>query len=244
MAYQQYGSEGYGSQQSASMSPVINATEEDRVAFLIRVYQHLALAVAAFVAFETILFVTGAAEGMYDMLVRSGGAAWLAVLGGFMIVQWFASKSVANLDNPAAQYGGLFGIAGAQSLIFAPFLYQVFEIKGGGTVLSAAAVTGIGFALLTLVAFVTRRDLDFMRPIIMWGFGAAMLLIIGGVLFGFELGLFFSVAMVALSGGSILYQTQNIVRRYPTWAHVAAAVALFSSLMTMFWYILRIFSRR
>lgn len=254
MAYQQNGSQPnvprqYGSQQSGAMrgglmDPVINASEEDRVSFIIRVYQHLALAVAAFIALETVLFMTGAAQGMYEWLVRSGGASWLLIMGGVMVMQWFASKSVANLDNPAAQYGGLFGMAAAQALIFAPFLYQVFNVKGGGTVASAAVVTGVGFVILSVVAFITRRDLSFIRPIVMWGFGAALLLIIGGTIFGFELGLVFSVGMVALSGGAILYQTQDIVRRYPTWAHIAASVALFSSLMTMFWYILRIFSRR
>lgn len=245
MAYQQGSNRnsGFGSMTS-TMTPVIHASEEDRASFLVKVYQHLALAVAAFVGIETILFVTGVAEGIHNFLARSGGGAWLLILGGFMVVNWFASQSVNKLDNPAAQYGGLFGIAGAQSLIFAPFLYQVFEYNGAGTVASAAAVTGIGFAALTLVAFVTRRDLEFMRPLIMWGFVSAGVLIVGAILFGFNLGLFFSVAMVALSGASILYQTQNIIRRYPTWAYVGAAVALFGSLMTMFWYILRIFSRR
>ncbi len=231
-------------QQSPSMTPVINASEEDRAAFLVKVYQHLALAVAAFVGFETILFMTGAAQAIHEFLARSGGASWLLILGGFMVINWFASQSVHKLDNPAAQYGGLFGIAFAQSFIFAPFLYQVFQIKGAGTVASAAVVTGIGFAGLTIVAFVTRKDLSFLRPIVMWGFMAALVLIIGGAIFGFHLGVIFSVVMVALSGASILYQTQNIVRRYPTWAYVGAAVALFGSLMTMFWYILRIFSRR
>ncbi len=226
------------------MTPVINATEEDRAAFLVRVYQHLALAVAAFVGFETILFVTGVAEAIHSFLVRTGGVAWLAILGAFMVANWFAAQSVNKLDNPSAQYGGLFGIAGAQALIFAPFLYQVFSYNGAGTVASAAVVTGIGFVGLSVVAFVTRRDLSFLRPLVMWGFMAALVLIVAGVIFGFQLGVVFSVAMVGLSGASILYQTQNIIRRYPTWAHVGAAVALFGSLMTMFWYILRIFSRR
>lgn len=239
MAYQQ--SPNYGS----TMTPVINATEEDRASFLVKVYQHLALAVAAFVAIETVLFMTGVAEAMYDYFARGGGAKWLMLMGGFMVINWFASQSVAKLDNPAAQYGGLFGIAGAQSLIFAPFLYQVFNTQGGTSdVVSAAVVTALGFVGLSAVAFVTRRDLSFLRPLVMWGFMAAFVLIIAGVLFGFDLGVVFSVGMVGLSGASILYQTQSIIRRYPTWAYVGAAVALFGSLMTMFWYILRIFSRR
>ena len=69
---------------------------------------------------------------------------------------------------------------------------------------------------------------------------AAMVLILGAVLFGFQLGIWFSVAMIALAGGSILYQTQNIIRRYPVQAHVAASLTLFTSVMMLFWYVLRL----
>lgn len=228
----------------ADMTPVIELDESTRSAFLVRVYQHLGLAVVAFVIFETLLFMTGAAEFMYDFLVRSGGVAWLAILGGFMVVNMLSSKAAHNLENPSAQYGGLFGLAAAEAVIFAPFLYYVFNTDGAGTVASAAFVTAIGFGGLTAVGMLTRSDLSFLRPMIMWGGVSALVLIVASAIFGFNLGIIFSVAMVALAGASILYQTQTIIRRYPAWAHVGAAVSLFASLMMMFWYILRIFSRR
>jgi FtsH-binding integral membrane protein len=46
--------------------------------------------------------------------------------------------------------------------------------------------------------------------------------------------------MIALAGGSILYQTQTIIRRYPAEAYVGAAVQLFASVMLLFWYVLRL----
>lgn len=228
-----------------TMTPVINAPEEERAAFLVRVYQHVGLAVAAFIAFETVLFMTPVAQAMYEFFAESG-VAWLALLGVFMIANWFASNSVQKLDDPGAQYMGLFAMAAAYSVLFAPFLYYVFKINpdGGSDVWAAAVVTGVMFAALSVVGFVTRRDLSFLRPIVMWGFVAAFGLIVVSVIFGMQLGLLFSVAMVALAGAAILYQTQTIVRHYPAWAHVGAAVALFGSLMTMFWYVLRIFSSR
>jgi len=227
-------------------TPVIHADEETRSRFLVKVYQHLGLAVLAFIAIEAVLFAAGIAEGLYDFLARSGGVAWLLILGGFTIVNMIASRSAHQLGNPTAQYGALFAMAGAEALIFAPFLYYVFNAtdSGSATVVSAAIITLVGFAALTVVAMTTRKDLSFLRPILLWGAIAAIGLIVVGVVFGFTLGPIFSLAMIALAGASILYQTQQIIRQYPEWAYVGAAVGLFGSLMMMFWYVLRLLSRR
>jgi uncharacterized protein len=227
------------------LQPVATLEAEERGAFLIRVYQHLAAAVVAFVLFETLLFATGLAESIYDLVAGSSGA-WLLVLGGFMVVNWLASSAAHDVLNPARQYAGLYGLAAAEALIFAPFLYYVFNVQGGGavTVGSAAVVTAIGFGALTMVGLVTRADLSFIRPLLLWGGVMALVLIGAALLFGLELGVWFSVAMIGLAGASILYQTQAIMRRYPADAHVGAAVQLFASVMMLFWYVLRLFSRR
>jgi FtsH-binding integral membrane protein len=230
-----------------TMTPVIHADEQTRSRFLVKVYQHLGLAVLAFIAIEALFFATGIAEGIYNFLAASGGVAWLLILGGFTIVNVIASKSAHQLDNPTAQYGALFAMSAAEALIFAPFLYYVFNrpgVDGTTSVVSAAIVTLVGFAALTAVAMPTRKDLSFLRPMLMWGFIVAMGLIVAAVIFSFELGPLFSIAMIALAGASILYQTQQIVRRYPEWAYVGAAVSLFASLMMMFWYVLQLFTRR
>jgi uncharacterized protein len=139
-------------------------------------------------------------------------------------------------------------MAAGQSLIFAPFLHYVFNENpsgdGAATVGAAAVITAMGFVGLSAVAFTTRRDLSFLRPILMWGFVCALVLIVAAVLFGLDLGVWFSLAMIALAGGAILYQTQTMLRRYPSEAYVGAAVQLFASVMLLFWYVLRLFSRR
>lgn len=221
--------------------PVATQDEATRSDFVVRVYQHLLLAVAAFIGFETLLIASGAAKGIYDFLAKAS-AAWLLILGGFMIVNWLATTAAHDVLNPSRQYGGLFAMAGAEALIFSPFLYYMFKVQGDGstTVWAAAAVTALGFAGLSGVAYTTRKDLSFIRPMLMWGFVVALVLIVGAVLFGFALGVWFSVAMIALAGGSILYQTQNIMRRYPSEAYVGAAVQLFAAVMLLFWYVLRL----
>ena len=230
---------------STPVQPVATLEAEARSAFLVKVYQHLLGAVVAFVLFETLLFATGAAEALYD-LISGSGPTWLLILGGFMVVNWMATSAAHDLWNPARQYGGLFGLAAAEAVIFAPFLYIVFNVEGGGTatVASAAVVTAIGFGGLTAVGLFTRTDLSFIRPLMLWGGVMALVLIVAALLFGLELGVWFSLAMIGLAGGSILYQTQTILRQYPEEAYVGAAVQLFASVMMLFWYVLRLFMRR
>lgn len=224
-------------------SPVATLDEQTRADFVVRVYQHLLAAVVAFIAFETLLFNLGGAKALYELVSGSGGA-WLLILGGFMLVNWIATSAAHDILNPSRQYAGLFAMAGAEALIFAPFLYYLFRVENDGatSVGIAAAITVAGFAGLTLVAFTTRKDLSFLRPMLMWGGISALLLILAAVIFGMELGVWFSVAMIALAGASILYQTQNMLRRYPSEAYVGAAVQLFGSVMLLFWYVLRLVS--
>jgi hypothetical protein len=221
--------------------PVATLDDAARSAFITRVYQHLLLAVGAFVLFEALLINLGVAEAMWDFFASSS-AAWLLLLGGFMVVSWLATSAAHDVLDPSRQYAGLFGLAAAEALIFAPFLHYFFEVQpnGGSTVVAAALITAAGFAGLTAVAFVTRRDLSFLRPLLLWGGVSALVLIGAAILFGLSLGIWFSVAMIALAGGSILYTTQTIIRRYPEEAYVGASVQLFASVMLLFWYVLRL----
>jgi FtsH-binding integral membrane protein len=224
---------------SLAMQPVATRDDTTRADFIVRVYQHLMAAIVAFVAIETLLIMTGVAEKIYDFL---SGGSWLLILGLFMVIQWMATSAAHDILNPQRQYLGLFGMAFGEALIFAPFLHYVFEIADDGatSVGVAAVITALGFAGLSAVAFTTRTDLSFMRPLLIWGGVAAMLLIVAAILFGFALGVWFSVAMIAFAGGAILYQTQTIMRRYPAEAYVGAAVQLFASVMLLFWYVLRL----
>jgi FtsH-binding integral membrane protein len=223
-------------------TPVATLDEVARGEFITRVYQHLLVAIGAFIAFEALLINLGAAEAMWDFFAGSSGA-WLLLLGGFMVVNWLATTAAHDILVPSRQYAGLFGMAAAQALIFAPFLHYFLRVRaddGTSLVVAAAIITVAGFAGLSAVAFLTRRDLSFLRPMLLWGGVSALVLIAAAVLFGLELGIWFSVAMIALAGASILYQTQNILRRYPAEAYVGASVQLFASVMLLFWYVLRL----
>ena len=120
---------------------------------------------------------------MEDFFLRGGGGRWLLLLGGVMVANAFVSKAATDLLNPQRQYFGLFGSALIEAIIFAPFLsYVLSQDDGADTLLQAAVITGIGFAILTGIGLFTKADLSWMRPIMMWGFGLAILAIIGGVI--------------------------------------------------------------
>jgi FtsH-binding integral membrane protein len=71
----------------------------------------------------------------------------------------------------------------------------------------------------------------------------ALLLIVTGVAFGFDLGALFSVGMVGFAGAAILYDTSNILRYFPADRYVSASLQLFTSVMLLFWYVLSLFLR-
>jgi FtsH-binding integral membrane protein len=220
--------------------PVIQLGEQSRGAFVSRTYTHLFCAISAFTLIEIFLFKTGMAETIARALL---GVNWLFVLGGFVLVSWLASRAAHTATGKGVQYAALAGFVVAEAIIFVPLLF-IANSAAPGVITSAAAVTFAGFVGLSLVAFYTRKDFSFLRGVLMWGGIIALILIVAGVIFGFQLGTYFSVAMIALAGGAILYDTSNILHHYPEDRYVAAALQLFASVALMFWYVLRLFLSR
>jgi hypothetical protein len=222
--------------------PVSDADIDTRSTFLSRTYLHLVIAIMAFTGIEVVLFQTGLALPMAKAMLST---SWLLVLGGFVVVNWFASRTAMTAESLLAQYAALAVFVVAEAIIFVPLLTLAF-VAAPGAIASAAWVTLLGFGGLTAVVFVTRKDFSFLRGVLFWAGIMAMVTIVAGVIFGFELGTFFSVAMVAFAGAAILYDTSNVLHHYPEDRYVGAALQLFASVALMFWYVLRLFlsSRR
>lgn len=220
--------------------PVAAASVDERAGFIVRTYLHVAGAIALFTAIEVVLFTTGVAVPLAQGMLS---VPWLLILGGFMVVSWLASRAAHRATTPGVQYAALVGFVAAEALLFVPLLV-IASLQAPGVIESAAGVTLLGCAGLTVVAFVTRKDFSFLRGVLAWGGIVALLLIVAAVLFGFELGTWFSVGMIAFAGGAVLYDTSNILHHYPSDRHVGAALALFASIALMFWYVLRLFLSR
>jgi len=211
-----------------------------RAKFVSRTYAHLLGAISAFILIEVFLFRTGLAEMLAKTML---GVSWLVILGGFLLVSWLASRTAHWAASKSAQYIALGCYVLAEALLFVPLLYIADKIAPGA-VTSAAAVTFAAFACLTAVVFLTGKDFSFLRGLLCWGGIVALALIVAGVVFGFQLGTFFSIAMVAFAGAAILYDTSNVLHRFPEDRYVAAALELFASVALMLWYVLRLFLSR
>ncbi|MCC6357158.1 MAG: US12 family protein [Phycisphaerales bacterium] len=208
-----------------------------RADFLLKTYLTLFGAIVAFVLLEVAMFKSGIADQILSALV---GTHWLLVLGAFMLVSWFASRMAHAAKSKLTQTAGLAFYVAAISIIFVPLLWYANRVAPG-VIASAAIVTLGGFGLLTATVLLTRADFSFLRGIVFWGFTVALLLIVGSAIFGFQLGMFFSVAMVALAGASILYSTSTILHTYDDDRYIGAALQLFADVAIMFMYVLRIF---
>ena len=223
-------------QQDAILPAVVTGRSE----FINRTYMHLAGAILGFIGIEVALFTSGLAMPIATAMLN---VSWLAVLGAFMVVAWGGSHVAHRAVSKKAQYMALAAFVFAEAIIFVPLLVIAFAVSPA-LVQNAALFTLAGFGALTGVAFYTGKDFSFLRSLLIWGGVSALGLIVLGVIMGFHLGTYFSVAMIALAGASILYDTSKVIHDYPDDRYVAAALELFSSVALLFWYVLRLLMSR
>jgi len=222
-----------------------NALPANRAQFIRKTYMLLAVAIAAFIGVEAFLFSTPFGGMIAYGILGTGGIGWLVVLGLFMLVSYIANNWAVSTTSTAQQYLGLGIYIIAEAIIFVPLLFIAKSYSADQFVIMKAGVVTIGLFLgITATVFITRSDFSFLAPILTIGGFAALGFIVASLIFGFTLGNVFAFIMVAFAGTAILYQTSNVLHRFRTDQHVAAALVLFASVALLFWYILRIFSSR
>lgn len=220
------------------------ASVDQRVAFVRSTYLHLMVAIAAFVLIDAFIIMVFGQRLEPLVLWVAQGWHWLLFLGGFMAVSWVADAWAHHGTSRQMQYLGLSLYVLAEALLFVPLLY-IADRFAPGAIQSAGIVTLVVFGGLTATVFVTKADFSFLRMALAIGGFAALALIVVSIGFGLPiLGTWFSIAMVVLASGYILYTTSNILHHYRTDQPVAAALALFASVALLFWYILQLFMNR
>jgi hypothetical protein len=221
------------------LAPVSELAVANRSDFIWKCYAHVVGAILAFAAIEVYFFQSGIAASIAAPMLNN----WLLVLGAFMLAGWGASHVAHRVQSKNAQYAALGAFIFLEALIFAPMLY-IANATAPGVIDSAAGVTVLGSIGLITTAMITRKDFSFLRGLMVWGFILAMVGIVASLIFGFELGTWFSIAMIGFAGAAVLYDTSNIMHHYPEDKYVAASMALFASIALMFWYVLRLFMSR
>jgi len=228
--------------------PAAMAEQSARATFIRRVYVHVFGAVLLFTGIEAAVFNLVPEEtlrGTMSMLL-GGRFGWLAVIGAFMAASWLAQSLANSESSKAMQYVGLFIYVFAQALIFVPLLY-IAQRTAPGTIPAAGMLTLLIFGGLTTFVVLTKADFSGWGQYLWWAGIAAMAVVVAGIFFNFNLGLWFAAAMVALASAYILYDTSNILFKYRTDQYVSASLALFASITTLFYYLIRLlmaFNRR
>jgi FtsH-binding integral membrane protein len=220
---------------------VSQASQADRADFYKRTYLHVAIAILAFMVVES--FLLQLVPGEIISMMFGGKFVWLFIIGLFWLGSFIANKFAFSLSR-SAQYFGLGLYVMLEAIIFLPVLYIAASYTGGDVIMQAGIITLSMFGGLTALVFMSGYDFSFMRTGIIIGGFISLGLIVGGAIFGFNLGLWFSVGMVVLASASILYQTSQIKDTYTTEQYVGAALQIFASVMLLFWYILRILMSR
>lgn len=218
---------------------VAQSPAEQKAEFIQKTYQHLALAILAFVGIEALLLNTPGIEDLVRTMM-GGRWSWFIVLALFMLVSHVATRWAQSSTSLSQQYLGLGLYVVAEAVIFVPLLF-IAQAYAPDVIPKAAVVTLVTFGGLTAIVFTTKANFGFLGGILSVAGMAALGAIGISLLFGFNLGTWFSVIMVVFAGGAIVYQTSNILHEYRPGQHVAAALALFASVALMFWYVLRIF---
>ena len=228
--------QGYGRQQggawgSFGAETAARAGVEERMSFIRKVY---ALFFAA-----TLFAIVGVGVGFAFPALMIGVARhpWLtffALIGGVMGAQ--AVRLVPGLNLLA-----LFAFTTLTGVIISPLIAIYTQLNPASIVQAGVLTVGI-FGGLTAYVFVSKKDFSFMRGMVVTGLivvilaGALNIFLVGSSAFAFAI----SCAALLLFSGFVLYDTSNIIRRYPVNEYVAGALSLYLDAFNIFLALLRI----
>ncbi len=158
---------------------------------------------------------------------------FLVMIGGVMGAQ--AVRHVRGLNLAA-----LFGFTTLTGVVISPLIAVILQINPGSILAAGVLTVGI-FGGLTAYVFVSKKDFSFMRGMVMTGLIVVILAGVVNIFLGSgALGFAVAAATLLLFAGFVLYDTSNIIRRYPTNEYVAGALSLYLDAFNIFLALLRI----
>jgi uncharacterized protein len=217
----------------------------DRVAFLRKTYGHLGVALIAFAAITGGMMRFAPEFSLsFSRWAFSGRWNWMLVIGAFMLVGWLAERLAMSETSRGLQYVGLGIFIVAEAMILQPILWFLlvrFGASGMTSIIGEATIITLAiFVGLTLTVFLTKKDFSFLRGFLTVCSFGVLGVILASIVIGFSLGAIFCGFVILLMAGYILFQTSLIMKAFPPTAYVAAALMLFSTIATLFWYVLQL----
>ncbi len=159
--------------------------------------------------------------------------ALLVMLGAVM-----GAQAVRHV--PGVNLLALFGFTTLTGVVISPLIAIVSQNNPASLLQAGVLTVGI-FGGLTAYVFVSNKDFSFLRGMITTGL---IVIVIAALLNMFvastALGFAVSAAALLLFSGFVLYDTSNIIRRYPTNEYVAGALSLYLDVWNIFIALLRL----
>jgi modulator of FtsH protease len=215
---------------SYGVESAAQASVSERMGFIRKVY---ALFFAA-----TLFAIGGVLLGLsYDPLLQFAYEhpfiMFFVMIGGVMGAQ--AVRHVPGLNLAA-----LFGFTTLTGVVISPLIAVIWRINPGSILAAGLLTVGI-FGGLTAYVFVSKKDFSFMRGMLMTGLIVVILAGVVNIFLGASaLGFAVAAATLLLFSGFVLYDTSNIIRRYPTNEYVSGALDLYLDAFNIFLALLRI----
>ena len=208
----------------AAMAPT-----SERMAFLRKIYGLLALStfMAAGAAFMTV-----SNEAFLATVAQNQMLFFALEIGAIFFTFWARKKETLGLV-------ALFSFTTLTGVTIAPVLL----IYTGASVVNAALMTGIVFVGLSVYTVASKKDFTFMGGMLTTGL---IVLVVGGLLnlFFFHssgTSFLFSAFGAMLFSGFIVFDTFNILNRYPTDEYISATLTLYLDVLNLFLSLLRLF---
>jgi FtsH-binding integral membrane protein len=217
-----------------AMSSAVSAAESAvtiRAAFLRKTYSTLLAGILGWCVTMWCVKEVPAVQQVAFAIAQSWILSLALMFGGAWLVHSMAERKPINVVLYAA-YVVLFG------LLIGPWVMIAEARSGASIVAEAGLITGLIFVGLTAYVFISGKDFSFMGGALTIGLVALLAIGIASWAFGFQVGIWYSVAVALLFSGYILYDTSRILHHYPPTAHIAAAAVLFVDVVLLFKHIL------
>ena len=158
----------------------------------------------------------------------------IVLFGGVMGAQ-------AVRHTPGVNLIALFGFTTLTGIIISPLMWVVSNTNPVSILYAGVLTVGI-FGGLTAYVFVSKKDFSFLRGMVTTGLIVVFLAALMNFFFmcSSALGFAISAAALLLFSGFVLYDTSNIIRRYPTNEYVQGALSLYLDAFNIFLALLRI----